>query len=158
MERVAAAGRVGARSHWTVISPVGRTGPPLPVAPAPEPPATTTVQGTQISLTGPPACVKPPARYRIRVTSIRKKRISKDRFGWVRRVRIHRVEFLVDGKRRMTDRHAAFKALLPSEGAAPGEHALTARVVLQPLRSKGRQRLVGRKFTRTLKSAVHVCP
>ena len=144
------------RSHWTVISPVGRTGPPPPVS-APVPPATTTVQGTQIRLTGPPRCVKPPARYRIRVTSIRKKRISKDRFGWVRRVRIHRVEFLVDGKRRSIDRRAAFKALLSSEGAAPGKHALTARVVLQPLRSKGRQRLVGKKFTRTLRSAVHVC-
>ncbi len=146
------------RSHWTVISPVGRTGPPLPVPPKPTPPVTTTVPGGQIKLTGPPGCVKPPARYRLRVTSIRKKRISKDRFGWKRRVRIHRVEFFVDGKKRRTDRRAAFKALLSSKGAAPGEHALKVRVVLQPLRSKGRQKLVGKKFRRTLKSAVHVCP
>ena len=128
----------------------------MPVQPAP--PATTTVQGTQIRLTGPPGCVRPPARYRLRVTSKRKKRISKNRFGWTRRVRIHKVDFYVDGKRRRTDRRAAFKALLSSARSAPGEHALKVRVTLQPLRSKGRQKLVGRKFRRTLKSAVHVCP
>jgi hypothetical protein len=128
------------------------------VAPKPAPPATTTVAGTQIKLTGPPGCVRPPARYKLRVTSIRKKRISRDSFGWVRRVRIHRVEFLVDGKKRRTDRRAAFKALLPSTGAAPGEHALAARVTLQPLRQRGRQKLVGKKFRRVLRSAVHVCP
>ena len=43
---------------------------------------------------------------------MRKKRISKDRFGWTRRVKILRVEFYVDSERRLTDRRAAFKALL----------------------------------------------
>lgn len=152
-----AAGASDTRSHWTVFSPTGRTGPPPPVAQPPVEPAATTVQGTTITFTGPAGCVRPPARYRLRVTSVRKKRISKDRFGWVRRVKILRTEFFVDGERRLTDKRAAFKALLPSAGAAPGEHKLTARVVLQPLRQKGRQRRVGKKFRRTLTSAVHVC-
>ena len=77
------------------------------------------------------------ARYRLRVTSVRKKRISKRPL----RLRsaaceILRVEFFVDAERRLTDKRAAFKALLPSAGAAPGEHALAARVLLQPLREK----------------------
>jgi hypothetical protein len=88
---------------------------------------------------------------------MRKKRISRDRFGWTRRVKILRVEFFVDSTRRLTDRRAAFKALMPSTGAAPGEHKLAARVLLQPLRERGRQRLIGKKFRRTLTSAVHVC-
>jgi len=151
------AGAVESRSHWTVLSPIGRTGPPPPVQPAPVEPVETTVQGTTITFAGPPGCVTPPARYRLRVTSVRKRRISRDRFGYIRRVRILRVEFLVDAERRLTDKRAAFKALLPSTGAAPGAHALTARVTLQPLRQRGRQKLVGKKFRRTLKSTVNVC-
>ena len=153
-----APGAAETRSHWTVFSPVGRTGPPAPVAPRPVEPVATTVQGTTITFTAPTGCVTPPARYKLRVTSMRKKRISKDRFGWSRRVKILRVEFYVDSERRLTDKRAAFKALLPSAGAAPGEHRLAARVLLQPLREKGRQRLVGKKFRRTLTSAVNVCP
>jgi hypothetical protein len=146
------------RSHWTVISPTGRTGPPLPAAAPPVEPVTTSVGGgTTITLTGPAGCIAPPDRIKLRVTSMRKKRISRDRFGYIRRVRILRVDFLVDGERRLTDKKAAFKALLPSRGAAPGEHALTARVLLQPLRERGKQRLLGKKFRRTLTSAVHVC-
>ena len=145
------------RSHWTVLSPVGRTGPPAPVEPKPVEPVATTVQGTTITFVAPTRCITPPERYRLRVTSMRKKRISRDRFGFIRRVRILRVDFHVDGKRRLADKRAAFKALLPSEGAAPGEHALQARVLLQPLRERGRQRLIGKKFRRTLTSAVHVC-
>jgi hypothetical protein len=153
-----APGATETRSHWTVISPTGRTGPPLPVPPPPPvEPVTTTVQGTTITFTGPTRCVVPPSRYRLRVTSMRKKRIAKDRFGYVRRVRILRVDFHVDGKRRSADKRAAFKALLPSRDAAPGEHALQARVLLQPLRQRGRQKLVGKKFRRTLDSVVNVC-
>jgi hypothetical protein len=151
------AGGTETRSHWTVLSPTGRTGPPPPVEPPPVEPAQTTVQGTTITFTGPAGCVTPPARYRLRVTSVRKRRISRDRFGYVRRVRILKVEFLVDSQRRLTDKKAAFKALLPSTGAAPGAHALTAKVTLQPLRERGRQRLVGKPFRRTLKSTVNVC-
>ena len=88
---------------------------------------------------------------------MRKKRISRDRFGYVRRVRILKVEFLVDAKRKASDKRAAFKALLPSAGAAPGAHALTAKVTLQPLRERGRQRLVGKPFRRTLDGTVNVC-
>jgi hypothetical protein len=145
------------RSHWTVLSPTGRTGPPLPVETPPVEPVQTTVQGTVITFTGPTRCIKPPRRYRLRVTSMRKCRISRDKFGYVRRVRILRVDFLVDSKRRARDRKAAFKALLPSTGAAPGAHALTAKVTLQPLRERGRQKLVGKPFRRTLKSVVNVC-
>jgi hypothetical protein len=146
------------RSHWTVISPIGRTGPPPPPPPPPPvEPVTTTVQGTTITFTAPTGCVRPPDRYRLRVTSMRKKRIAKDKFGFERRVRILRVDFLVDGQQRASDKRAAFKALLPSTGAAPGAHALTARVLLQPLRQRGRQILVGKKFRRTLTSAVNVC-
>jgi hypothetical protein len=154
-----APGATETRSHWTVISPTGRTGPPLPVPPPPPvEPVATTVQGTTITFTGPTRCVVPPSRYRLRVTSMRKKRIARDRFGYVRRVRILRVDFQVDGKRQLADRRAAFKALLASAGAAPGQHALQARVLLQPLRQRGRQKLVGKKFTRTLDSVVNVCP
>jgi hypothetical protein len=152
-----APGAAESRSHWTVLSPTGRTGPPLPVEPPPVAPAATTVQGTTIKFTGPPGCVTPPARYKLRVTSMRKKRISRDRFGYVRRVRILKVDFRLDGTRRATDKRAAFKALLPSTGAAPGAHALTANVTLQPLRERGRQRLMGKPFRRTLNSTVNVC-
>jgi hypothetical protein len=147
------------RSLWTVLSPVGRTGAPAPVAaPPPVPPTTTTVTGTQINFTPPKACVRAGLKYKLRVTSIRKKRISKDRFGYIRRVRILRVDFSVDKARRLTDKKAAFKAVLPSRGLAPGEHPLAARVTLQPLKTRGRQVLTGKKFTRTLASAVNVCP
>jgi hypothetical protein len=145
------------RSHWTVVSPTGRTGPPLPVAAPPVKPTTSTVGGTVIRFTGPVGCIRPPRTYRLRVTSMRKKKISKDRFGYVRRVRILKVEFLVDGKRRLTDRKAAFQAILPTAGAAPGAHALGARVTLQPLRERGPQRFVGKPFTKTLRSVVNVC-
>jgi hypothetical protein len=151
------AGGTDTRSHWTVLSPTGRTGPPPPVQQPPVEPVQTTVQGTTITFTGPPGCVAPPARYRLRVTSVRKRRISRDRFGYTRRVRILKVEFLVDKERRLTDKRAAFKALLPSAGAAPGTHALTAKVTLQPLRERGRQRLVGKAFRRNLNSTVNVC-
>ena len=146
------------RSHWTVISPTGRTGPPPPVvAPEPPAPATATVQGTVITFTGPRGCIKPPRRFALRVTSTRKKRISRDRYGYVRRVRILRVDFHLDGARRASDRKAAFKALIPSRGAAVGAHPLLAKVTLQPLRERGRQRLVGKPFRRNLKTVANVC-
>jgi hypothetical protein len=47
---------------------------------------------------------------------------------------------------------------MASRGSAPGEHALAAKVLLQPLRTRGRQVLVGKKFTRTLPSSVNICP
>ena len=148
------------RSHWTVLSPTGRTGPPPPVA-APDPPAPAPAQisvpGTVITFTGPKKCVRPPERYRLRVTSMRKKKISRDRFGFTRRVRILSVDFHVDGARRARDRRAAFKALIPSTGSAVGAHPLAAKVTLQPLRERGRQRLVGKSFRRTLKSVANVC-
>jgi hypothetical protein len=153
-------GASATRSHWTVLSPTGRTGPPPPVAapaPPPPPPAQVTVQGTVITFTGPARCVRPPERYRLRVTSMRKKKISRDRYGYVRRVRILSVDFHVDGARRARDRKAAFKALVPSAGAAVGAHPLAARITLQPLRERGRQRLVGKPFRRTLKSVATVC-
>jgi hypothetical protein len=147
------------RSHWTVLSPEGRTGAPAPAPPPPAvPPATTTVTGTTITFTGPSGCVAAGKRYKLRVTSMRKKKIARDRFGYERRVRVLRVDFVVDGKRKLTDTRAAFKALLKSDGAAPGEHKLAAKVLLQPLRARGRQVLVGKKFRRTLPSAVNVCP
>lgn len=152
------AGGSETRSHWTVFSPTGRTGPPAALAAPPVEPTTATVDNTVITFTGPPGCVKPPKRYRLRVTSMRKKKISRDRYGYIRRVRILRVDFVVDGKRKATDRKAAFKALLPTAGDAAGEHALSARVLLQPLRQRGRQVLVGKRFSRTLTSSVNVCP
>ena len=149
------------RSHWTVVSPTGRTGPPLPVAapapPPPPPPAEVTVQGTTITFSGPKGCIKPPQRYRLRVTSTRKKRIARDRYGYTRRLRILSVDFHVDGARRARDRKAAFKALVPSAGSAIGPHPLHAKVTLQPLRQRGRQKLVGKTFKRTLKSVANVC-
>ena len=155
-----APGATETRSHWTVVSPTGRTGPPAPVA-APEPPAPApaqvSVQGTVITFTGPANCVRPPERYRLRVTSMRKKRIARDKYGYVRRVRILAVDFHVDGARRARDRKAAFKALIPSTGSAMGAHPLAAKVTLQPLRERGRQRLVGKPFKRTLKSVANVC-
>ena len=153
-------GAAETRSHWTVLSPTGRTGPPPPVAavepPAPAP-AQVSVPGTVVTFTGPARCVHPPERYRLRVTSKRKKRISRDRFGYVRRVRVLSVDFHVDGARRARDRRAAFKALIPSAGSATGAHPLAARVTLQPLRERGRQRIVGKPFTRTLRSVANVC-
>lgn len=147
------------RSHWTVLSPVGRTGAPAAVPPpAPVPPATTTTGGTTIKFTPPAGCVRAGTRYKLRVTSMRKKKISRDRFGYVRRVRILRVDFAVDGETRATDKRAAFKATLRSVGMAPGGHPLAARVLLQPLRTRGKQVLVGKKFRRALPSSVNVCP
>jgi hypothetical protein len=116
-----------------------------------------TVQGTVITFTGPAACVRPPQRYRLRVTSMRKKKIARDRYGFTRRVRILSVDFHVDGSRRARDRKAAFKALIPSRGSAVGAHPLAAKVTLQALRQRGRQRLVGKPFRRTLKTVANVC-
>jgi hypothetical protein len=126
--------------------------------PPPVPPATTTTNGTQINFTPPKKCVRAGTKFKLRVTSMRKKRISKDRFGYIRRVRILRVDFSVDKARRLTDKKAAFKAILKSAGMAPGAHPLAAKVTLQPLKTRGRQVLTGKKFTRTLPSAVNVCP
>ena len=154
------AGGSETRSHWTVLSPTGRTGPPAPVAapaPPPPPPAQVTVQGTTITFSGPKGCITPPQRYKLRVTSMRKKRIARDKYGYTRRVRILSVDFHVDGSRRARDRRAAFKALIPSAGSAIGPHPLTAKVTLQPLRERGRQKLVGKTFRRTLKSVANVC-
>jgi hypothetical protein len=144
------------RSHFTTFSPSGRAGPP---------PDQTPTQQTSIDLgndvvnfIGPGECVSPGERYRLRVTSTRKRQISKDRFGFVRRIKILRVDFLVDNRRRVRDRKAAFKALLSSAGLAAGTtHTLTAKVQMRKLRKRGRQVQIGKKFTRRLPGTVTIC-
>jgi hypothetical protein len=144
------------RSHFTTFSPSGRAGPP-PDQP-PQQQTSIDLGNDVVNFIGPGECVRPGESYRLRVTSTRKRQISKDRFGFVRRIKILRVDFLVDGRRRVRDRKAAFKALLSSAGLAPGStHTLTARVQMRKLRKRGRQVQIGKKFTRRLPGTVSIC-
>ena len=116
-----------------------------------------TIGNTTISLVGPSGCVKP-GSIKVRVTSHDKRRVSKDRFGFVRRAKILVTFFFLDGGHKVTDRRAAFKARWSTAGLAKGStHQAAAKVVAQPLRTRGRQHLVGRGFTKVLTTTVKLC-
>ena len=150
------------RSLYLSSSPTGQVGPPpsgqdqQPGDQQTTPPQTTADQDVDLTVDTPNACV--PRRARARITSTRKHRLSKDRFGFVRRVKIVKVDFYVDGTHELTDTKAAFKAVLAMNGldrATP--HELKARVTLQPLRQRGKQVREGKRFTRTLTTSLKVC-
>lgn len=144
-------------------SPVAPLVPPSEPAPITPPSTgvtetTVTLGGTELSLATPKGCVTPPKRITARVTARNKHGISKKRFDFVRRVKILRANFYLDGRRRVTDKRAAFKAKLGSVGLTPGRHTLTVRVRLRPLKAHGRQHLVGKRFRAArLTALVSVC-
>ena len=150
------------KSLYLSSSPTGQVGPPpsgqeqQPADQQTTPPQPRDSRDVTLTVDTSRACV--PRRARARITSTRKHRLSKSRFGFVRRVKILKVEFLIDGRRVMVDRTAAFKAILPLDGMdASRPHELKARVTLQPLRRRGRQVLAGKRFTRTLTTSLKVC-
>ena len=149
------------KAHYTTLSPASAGGPPNnPIAgPGGRGGTTRNFGGTSLTLTGPKGCVKPPAKARFRVTSKRKKGISADRFGFVRRVKILRVDFFVEKVHKAKDLKAAFKAFLSTAGLAPAsQHSVSANVLLQPLREHGRQVRTGKKFHTILRAPLTICP
>lgn len=150
------------KSLYLSSSPTGQVGPPpsgqeqQPAGQQTTPPQTTANQDVDLTVDTPKVCIARKARARI--TSTRKHKLSKDRFGFVRRVKIVKVDFYIDGRRKLTDKKAAFKAVLAMDGMdATKPHELKARVTLQPLRQRGKQVLVGKRFTRTLTTSLKVC-
>jgi hypothetical protein len=157
-----AAGGSATRSHYTTFSPSSNTGTPdTPIsAPGSGGGNTTGVgNGNSITIDVPKGCVKPPKPAKVRVTSKRKRGLSADRFGFVRRVKILRVDFTVDGKGRIRDKKAAFKAFLATTGlSSKVRHTIVADVLLQRLRARGRQVLIGRKFHARVSAGLSICP
>jgi hypothetical protein len=149
------------RANYTTFSPSSNTGQPDVGIAAPGSGAgsrTGVGNGNSITLSAPRGCVKPPNRAKVRVTSKRKRGISADRFGFVRRVKILRVDFKVDGKLRTRDRKAAFKAFLKTAGMSSSvRHTIEATVLLQRLRTHGRQVRIGKKFRARVSAGLAIC-
>jgi hypothetical protein len=114
----------------------------------PGPVATVVVGNEQVTFVAPTECVTAGTPLALRVTSKAKKRVS----GKKGRAKIRRVIFSV-GKKKKTDKKAAFRATFATKGMRAGsKHKLAARVRL-------RQILKPRKFfNRTLKGTLTICP
>ena len=135
---------------FAVFDANSRTGD-ITVAPleplAPEPTATTTVGDQEISFFAPAACVQPPEKVTLRVTSKRKKMLSPNR-----RVKISSVVFSVD-KTKKTDKKAAFKQAFSTAAFPRGSvHQVRAVVTLKPVK-KG----AFKTKKKTLKGRFNVC-
>ena len=101
----------------------------LPEAGADKPTATTTVNGTRISFFAPRECVQEPADIVLRVTSKRKRQLSPRR-----RVKITKVVFSVDRKKK-TDKKKAFRKSFTTRGMKRGSrHKVRAVVRLAPVK------------------------
>jgi hypothetical protein len=121
----------------------------LPLDPlgANDPVQTTTVNDQELSFFSPNACVQPPERVTLRVTSKRKRRLSPRR-----RVKITSVAFSVDRTKR-TDRRAAFRQAFSTASFARGSvHQVRAVVTLAPV-VKG----AFKNKRKTLKGRFNVC-
>jgi hypothetical protein len=107
--------------------------------------ATTTVGDQQISFFGPTACVQPPEKVTLRVTSKRKKKLSPKK-----RVKISQVVFNVD-KTKVKDKKSAFKAAFSTANMPRGSiHKVGAVVTLKPIKG-------GKNKKKTLKGRFNVC-
>jgi hypothetical protein len=112
-----------------------------------EPVQTATVGDQELSFFAPQACVQPPEKVTLRVTSKRKKKLSPNR-----RVKIRSVVFSVD-KTKKTDKKAAFKQAFSTANFARGTfHQVRAVVTLQPVK-KG----AFKDKKKTLKGRFNVC-
>jgi hypothetical protein len=135
----------------TVAPPGGgstpTTPPPttVPTTTVDTPIATTTVGDQQISFFGPTACVQPPEKVTLRVTSKRKKKLARSK-----RVKIKQVVFNVDRK-KVKDKKSAFKASFSTANMPRGSvHKVGAVVTLKPIGG-------GKGKNKTLKGKFNVC-
>lgn len=113
---------------------------------APTPADSVTVGGLELTLFAPGGCVNPGTTLKLQVTSKTKKKLSPKK-----RVKIVKVVFALD-KKKKTDKKAAFKASFKTSGLAAGsKHKLRAAVQLKPVIGKGA------KKTKTLKGSLTIC-
>jgi hypothetical protein len=122
------------------------TATPLePFSDTKDPLATSAIADVELGFFGPQACVQPPERVNLRVTSKRKRRLSPRR-----RVKITSVVFSVDRK-KVTDKRAAFKGAFSTAGFDRGTfHDVRAVVTLKPIKG-------GKAKKKTLKGRFNVC-
>jgi hypothetical protein len=112
-----------------------------------EPTSTTTVGDQELSFFAPNACVQPPEKVTLRVTSKRKKKLSPNR-----RAKISVVAFSVDRSKK-TDKKAAFKQAFSTASFQRGSlHQVRAVVTLKPVK-KG----AFKNKKKTLKGRFNVC-
>jgi hypothetical protein len=115
-----------------------------PLADAEEPAQTATVGDQELSFFAPTACVQPPEKVTLRVTSKRKKKLSPNR-----RVKISSVVFQVD-KTKKTDKRAAFKQAFSTANFPRGTvHQVRAAVTLKPVKKgafKNKKKLLKGRF------------
>jgi hypothetical protein len=112
-----------------------------------DPVQTTTVGDQELSFFAPNACVQPPEKVTLRVTSKRKKKLSPNR-----RVKIASIVFSVD-KTKKTDKKAAFKQAFSTANFPRGTfHQVRAVVTLKPVK-KG----AFKNKKKTLKGRFNVC-
>jgi hypothetical protein len=112
-----------------------------------DPVQTTTVGDQELSFFAPNACVQPPEKVTLRVTSKRKKKLSPNR-----RVKIASIVFSVD-KTKKTDKKAAFKQAFSTADFPRGTfHQVRAVVTLKPVK-KG----AFKNKKKTLKGRFNVC-
>ena len=136
---------------YAVFDANNRTGniTALPLEPlgANDPVQTSTVADQELSFFAPNACVQPPERVTLRVTSKRKRKLSPRR-----RVKIASVVFSVDRTKR-TDKKAAFKQAFSTASFPRGSvHQVRAVVTLRPV-VKG----AFKNKKKTLKGRFNVC-
>jgi hypothetical protein len=143
----------GDGAGWVVFDGNSRTGEvtvlPLEAEASlnPEPTATATVGDQEISFFGPTACVQPPEKVTLRVTSKRKKKLSPKK-----RAKISIVVFSVD-KTKKTDKKSAFKQAFSTAAMPRGTfHSVRAVVTLKPVK-KG----AFKPKKKTLKGKFNVC-
>jgi len=118
-----------------------------PLADANEPTQTTTVGDQELSFFAPNACVQPPEKVTLRVTSKRKRKLSPRR-----RVKVASVVFSVD-RTKKTDKKAAFKQAFSTAAFPRGSvHQVRAVVTLRPV-VKG----AFKNKKKTLKGRFNVC-
>lgn len=106
-----------------------------------------TVGDTVISLLTPRNCIPPgaaTARLAVRARKIKRRARGRGRLV----VKVSRVVFFVDGRRRLTDRRAPFRATIRLTGLAPGSrHEVRARAHLKVRTGRARSRSIRSRFT-----------
>lgn len=114
----------------------------------PGPVATVVIGNEEVTFVAPTECVTAGTPVALHVTSKAKKRVA----GKKGRSKIRRVTFSV-GKRKKTDKKAAFRATFATAGMlARSKHKLVARVRLRQILKPRRY------FNRALKGTLAICP
>lgn len=137
----------------TPVTPAVPTPPTVPTVPAAPAQSTAarlpvrrrsaTVAGARITVTGPPQCVRPGARFTVSVSGKRRSRSAAFR-------RIERVEFRVGSRRAATDRRAPFRQRLTMPKVKAG--SLTTVIGRASVRLKS-----GKRMTKEIAVRVRVC-